>query len=201
MLDRHLLPLLKKPFQVSAKKLVAVRISANTVSFTGFAIGMIAIGCLGLHWYIAALVLILINRIFDGIDGEVARLAKPTDDGAYLDIVLDFIFYAAVVLGFALADPVTNGWPAALLLFGFMGTASSFLAFAIMAERRALSSLHYPSKGFYYLGGLTEATETITFFVLCCLLPDYFPTLAMVFFCMCFVTTVTRITFATRSLR
>lgn len=201
MLDRHILLLLKKPFRTIAKQLVAVHVSANTVTLTGFVIGMTSIGCLWQEWYFAALVLILINRIFDGIDGEVARLAKPTDDGAYLDIVLDFIFYAGVVLGFALGNPVTNGWPAALLLFGFMGTGSSFLAFAIMAERRGISSLHYPSKGFYYLGGLTEATETIIFFVLCCLLPDYFPTLAIVFSCLCFVTTVTRVSFATRSLR
>ena len=201
MLDRHILPLLKKPFQVIAGRLVVAHISANTVTLTGFFMGMVAIGCLVLQWYIGALVLILINRIFDGIDGEVARLVKSTDDGAYLDIVLDFIFYAGVVTGFALGNPVANGAPAALLLFGFMGTASSFLAFAIMAERRKISSLHYPSKGFYYLGGLTEATETIVFFVLCCLLPDYFPVLARVFFCMCFVTTVTRISFATRSLR
>jgi len=201
MLDRHILPLLKKPFQGCAKQLVSAHIQANTVSLTGFVIGMVSIGCLWLQWYIAALVLILINRIFDGIDGEVARLATPTDDGAYLDIVLDFIFYAGVVLGFALASPIENGWPAAVLLFGFMGTGSSFLAFAIMAERRGISSLDYPTKGFYYLGGFTEATETILFFVLCCLLPDYFPILAIVFACMCFVTTVSRIIFSTRSLR
>ena len=201
MLDRHILPLLKKPFQTVAGQLVGAHISANTVTITGFFIGMSAIGCLALGWYIGALVLILINRIFDGVDGEVARLMEPTDDGAYLDIVLDFIFYAGVVLGFALGNPVANGWPAALLLFGFMGTASSFLAFAIMAERRGISSLHYPHKGFYYLGGLAEGTETILFFVLCCLLPDYFPALAIVFFCFCLVTTVTRIVFASRVLR
>jgi hypothetical protein len=35
----------------------------------------------------------------------VARLTTPTDRGAFLDITLDFLFYASVPLAFALADP------------------------------------------------------------------------------------------------
>lgn len=201
MLDRYILPLLKRPLLAVAKQLVRHDISANQVTCVGFSIGLIAIGCLWQKWYLLALTLIIVNRLFDGIDGEVARLTEPSDDGAYLDIVLDFIFYAGVVLGFALAEPVANGLAAALLLFGFMGTGSSFLSFAIMAERRNLSSLCYPSKGFYYLGGLTEATETITFFVLACLFPYAFSVLATIFAFLCCVTTVTRITFAVRILQ
>ena len=55
-------------------------------------------------WYLPALLCIVLNRIGDGLDGQVARLGKPTDGGAYLDITLDFIFYSAVVFGFALAE-------------------------------------------------------------------------------------------------
>ena len=54
--------------------------------------------------------------------------------GGYLDIVLDFLFYAGVVFGFSLAQP-EHGVYAAALLFAFMGTASSFLAFAIFAPK------------------------------------------------------------------
>ena len=115
--------------------------------------------------------------------------------------MLDFLFYAAIIAGFALARPDTNALPAALLLFGFIGTASSFLAFAILAERRGLSSMSYPSKGFYYLGGITEGTETIGFFVLMCLLPDQFVLLAGVFFALCLITTATRVIGGFHSLR
>lgn len=201
MLDRYILPILKKPLSAVARQLVRYGISANKVTYTGFCLGFVAIGCLWQQWYMLALVLIIVNRLFDGIDGEVARLTTASDDGAYLDIVLDFIFYAGVVLGFAFAAPEENGLAAALLLFGFMGTGSSFLTFAIMAERRNLSSLRYPTKGFYYLGGLTEATETITFFVLSCVFPSSFSMLAIVFALLCCITTVTRITFAVRTLQ
>ena len=67
---------------------------------------------------------------------RVARHSRLTDLGGFLDIVLDFIVYAGMVFAFAVADPGANALPAAFLLFAFMGTGSSFLAFAIMAAKR-----------------------------------------------------------------
>jgi phosphatidylglycerophosphate synthase len=67
----------------------------------------------------------------------VARLTRPTDRGAFLDITLDFLFYASVPLAFALADPAANALPAAVLLAAFIGTGSSFLAFALLASAAA----------------------------------------------------------------
>jgi phosphatidylglycerophosphate synthase len=118
---------------------------------------------------------------------------KPTDRGAFLDIGLDFIFYAAVPLAFAIADARANALAAALLLASFLGTGTSFLAYAILAEKRGLRSTDYPSKSFYYLGGLTEGTETILCFVLMCLWPEHFALFAYVYAAMCAVTTVTRL--------
>ena len=57
------------------------------------------------------------------------------------------------------------------------------------------------AKSLYYLGGLTEGTETIIFFVLFCLLPDWFPTLAYVFAAGCVITTTSRIAIAVRTFR
>ena len=74
-----------------------------------------------------------------------------------------------------------------------MGTGSTFLAFAILAERRKLQSMQYPSKGFYYLNGLAEGTETIMFLLVMCLMPTHFATIAWTFFAICVVTTVTRV--------
>ena len=135
----------------------------------------------------------LVSRLCDGLDGAVARLTKPTDRGAFLDIALDFVFYALIPLAFALADPARNALPAALLLTAFIGTGSSFLAFAVLAERRGLSSTAYPTKGFFYLGGLTEGTETLLAFAAMCLWPQAFPWIAGVFAALCALTWVTRI--------
>ncbi len=115
-----------------------------------------------------------------------------TDCGGFLDITLDFIFYAAVVLGFALAAPA-NALPAAILLFAFMGTGSSFLAFAIMAGKRGIDNPVYHHKSLYYLGGLTEGSETIALFVLMCLWPAAFAPLAYGFALLCAITTLTRL--------
>jgi hypothetical protein len=62
-----------------------------------------------------------------------------------------------------------------------------------MAERRDLASAHYPAKGLYYLGGLTEATETLACFVLMCLWPQHFAAWAYGFAALCAVTITTRL--------
>ncbi len=124
----------------------------------------------------------------------------PTDRGAFLDITLDFLFYASVPLAFAITDPAANALPAAVLLAAFIGTGSSFLAFAVLAERRGLASAAYPDKGLYYLGGLTEASETLICFALMCVWPERFAWWAYGFAVLCGVTTVARIVGGARAL-
>jgi phosphatidylglycerophosphate synthase len=201
MLDRHALRYAQRLLATSAQFCHRHHISADTISWVGFVIGLAVPLLLWKQLFMAAALGIIANRICDGLDGMVARLHGTSDAGAFLDIVLDFLFYGAVVLGFALADPQANGAAAAFLLFSFLGTGSSFLAFAILAERRQLINRSYPSKGIYYLGGLTEGTETIIVFLLFCLFSGWFAALATVFAVLCLITTATRITFAVSTLR
>ena len=168
------------------------QISANTITLAGFAIGVMVVPLLWLKLYSAALAVILVNRFFDGFDGAVARKNGTTNLGGYLDITCDFIFYSLVILGFALADPENNGLAAAFLIFSFIGTGSSFLAFAAAAEKQGISSDSHGLKAFYYLGGLTEGTETILFFVIICMYPECFPILAVVFGIICWITVLGR---------
>lgn len=193
MLDRKILDLTRSTLLSLARKLVAKGIRADQVSWLGFLLGLCAVPLITLQHELWAIVFILLNRLADGIDGSIARLTTPTDRGAFLDIALDFLFYSAIPLAFALANPQQNALAAVILLYAFVGTGSSFLAFAVIAAKRQLSSTHFPEKGFYYLGGLTEATETIAVFVLMCLLPQYFWALAYIFAALCALTTATRI--------
>ncbi len=192
MIDRYVLPLQKRILQPVATQLVRYGIRADLITLTGFAIGLSAVPLLALGSYPGALLAILLNRLFDGLDGAVARAAGLTDRGAFIDIAFDFFFYAAVPIGFAIADPAVNALPSAILIASFMGTGSSFLAFAIIAERRGLTAADYPQKGIYYLGGLAEGAETITVFVAMCLWPDHFPPIAFSYAAICLMTTVTR---------
>jgi phosphatidylglycerophosphate synthase len=193
MLDRTLIAVLRPALDAGARALVRVGVGADAVTLAGFAIGIAAAAAIGLGDYGWGLGLLLASRLADGLDGAVARHTHTTDRGAFLDITLDFLFYASIPLAFALADPVRNALPAGVLLAAFIGTGSSFLAFAVMAERRGLASDAYPSKGFYYLGGLTEASETLICFVLMCLWPDHFAWWAYGFAALCGITVATRI--------
>lgn len=200
MLDHVIIGAIRKPLAACARLVHAMGLGANSVTFAGLGLGFLAFFCIWKHFYILGLIYILLNRLCDGVDGELARLTEKSDQGAYLDTVCDFIFYALIVLAFAMADPLRNGLAAAILLTGFMGTGSSFLAFAIMAERRKMASLNFPQKGIYYLGGLTEGFETILFFASFCLFPFAFFHLAIFFASLCFLTTVMRVYYAYRVL-
>ena len=193
MLDRALNDRLQRPLQALARWLAGQGMRADHLTWAGFAVGLLAVPLIASGHPRWALLAMALNRLADGLDGTLARLTAPTDRGAFLDITLDFLFYASIPLAFALANPAANGLAAAVLLFAFMGTASSFLAFAVLAARRGLTSTAYPRKGFYYLGGLTEATETLAVFTLMCLVPAWFAPLALGFAALCALTTVTRV--------
>ena len=193
MLDRAATRLISPAIQRLARQLVRIGLSANQLTLTGFAIGMLAAALVAVQWYAPAIVAILASRLCDALDGAMARETRVTDAGGFLDIALDFIFYAAIPLGFAIADPARNALAAAALLAAFVGTMASFLAFAVLAAKRGLNNLAYPDKSFYFLGGLTEATETLAFFVAMCLWPQHFAWLAYGFSAMCVLTTGTRI--------
>ena len=193
MLDPWTTKLVTPPLKRLARLAEQMGISPDQVTIAGFLTGMAAVPMLYLQEYTAALVLILINRILDGMDGALARMSTPTNAGGFLDITLDFIFYPAVVFGFALANPGTNALAAAALIFSFVGTASSFLAFAALAEKSQIKCVTYPHKSLYYLGGITEGTETIILFILMCLFPDRFTLMAWGFTGLCWITTLLRV--------
>lgn len=194
MLDRFTMPLTHRPLARLARHLHNWKVSPDQVTLAAFLVGMSALPLLAFEYYAFALIAILLNRLGDGLDGALARLSgQQSDAGGFIDIGLDFVFYAAVVLGFALANPAQNALAAAVLLFAFIGTGTSFLAFAIAAKARNVERPNFPQKAFYYLEGLTEGTETVIALVLFCLFPEYFPWLAGVFAAACMITTATRL--------
>jgi len=193
MLDRYTIKVIRWPINTAAKLVDKVGITADQVTLFGFILGLMSFPALALQEYNIALVFILLNRILDAVDGAVARIQGITDSGGFLDITLDFLFYSLVPFGFVVADPSANAVAGAFLIFSFIGTGSSFLAFAIMAGKRNIENPVYQHKSLYYMGGLTEGTETIGCFILLCLFPAYFATIAYTFAALCWITTTTRI--------
>lgn len=193
MLDKPLQKALTPALQAVARQLVRVGVHADSLSWLGFALGLLAATAIAFQAYGVGLALLLASRLLDGLDGAVARLTQPTFRGGFLDITLDFIFYGAIVLGFALADAQANALPAAVLLAAFIGTGSSFLAFAVMASQAGVADTAALRKSFHYLGGLTEATETLAAFVAMCWWPQHFAAIAYGFAALCGLTIAVRI--------
>ena len=193
MIDRYVIAWLRPAFVAGAGALARLGAKADAITLTGFAIGIAGSIAIAYGHFLPGLAALAASRICDGLDGALARLGAPTDRGGFLDITLDFVFYASVPLAFAIADPAANALAAAVLLASFVGTTSSFLAFAALAAQRGLKSDAYPTKGIYYLGGLAEATETLLCFASMCLWPAHFALFAYAFTVLCVVTTATRI--------
>jgi phosphatidylglycerophosphate synthase len=193
MFDRAALRALHPLLDGAARVLHRLGVHADQVTLVGFAVGMAGAVAIAAQQFTLGLVLLLAGRACDGVDGALARITAPTDRGAFLDSTLDFLFYASIPLAFAFADPVRNALAAAALLAAFIGTATTFLAFAAIAAQRGLKSAAYPDKGIYYLGGLTEGTETLACFALMCLWPAHFALFAWVFAALCLLTIATRI--------
>ena len=200
MFDAALRPYLDRVVDPFGRWFAARGISASMVTVVGFALGLAAFLAVVMGMMLTAFVLILLNRLCDGLDGAIARATAPTDFGGFLDIVFDFIFYAMIPFGFALYDPA-NALAACFLIFSFFGTAVSFLAFAVMAQRRGLSSRDRGVKSLFYLGGLTEGGETIILLLAATVTPQWFVYYAYVFGALCWVTTASRILEAGKLLR
>jgi phosphatidylglycerophosphate synthase len=192
MFDAQLRPLSDWLLNPIGRGLVTLGVTANQVTMIGAAFGLIAAGFVAAGLFYPALWFVIANRVIDGLDGAVARASRASDFGGYLDIVSDFIFYSAIPLAFAVARPET-ALAAAFLIFSFIGTATSFLGFAILAEKHHITTQIRGKKAFYYLGGLTEGTETILLFLAILVWPDYFSVMAIIFGILCWVTTATRI--------
>lgn len=193
MLDRLSIKVIRWPLAQLANLLDRCGITANQTTIFGFALGCVAFPALIFEQYTLALLLIIANRICDGLDGALARIQGITDAGGFLDISLDFLFYSLIPFGFVLANPEQNAVAGAFLIFSFIGTGSSFLAFAVMAGKRGIENPVYQHKSLYYMSGLTEGTETIACFILFFLLPNHFALIAYLFGAACWFTTLTRI--------
>jgi len=193
MLDRYARQLIDPPLNQIGRGLAARGATADGVTLIGLALGLIATLLIAVGLPGWALIPLLASRLADGLDGAVARATQKTDFGGYLDIAADFLFYGAIPMAFVINDPATNGAAGAFLLVSFYFNGTTFLGYAILAEKNGHKSDAQGQKSLYYSNGILEGTETIVFFVILCLLPVYFSLLAWVFGTLCFATATLRI--------
>lgn len=198
MLDAYAKRIIDPPLNRLGRRLATRGISANAVTLIGLAFGLASALAIVFGQFALAVVLLLASRLADGLDGAVARATRKTTFGGYLDIACDFLVYGLIPLAFALHDPSSNAVAAAVLLASFYFNGTTFLGFAILAEKHVLPESAHKDKTLYYSTGLLEGTETILFFLLICVLPAHFAALAYIFSALCFVTGTLRIVAASR---
>lgn len=149
-------------------------VSPNAITVLAMGVGLTAAGAAALQWYWAALGLWLLNRVLDGLDGVVARAHdRQSDFGGYLDIVLDFVVYAAVPVGLYLGNQTgMNALALAFLLSSFYINAASWLYLsAILEKRSAGASARGEVTTVTMPSGLVGGAETVLFFCLFLLWP------------------------------
>ena len=76
MFDARLRPLVDRILDPVGAFVARRGVTANQVSFAGFGLGIAAVIAVGLVFEIAAVVVIIANRVCDGLDGAVARLVE-----------------------------------------------------------------------------------------------------------------------------
>jgi phosphatidylglycerophosphate synthase len=199
MFDGRLRPWIDPPLNTAGRWLAGRGVSADAVTLAGFALGMAAALAVATGAFGLALMLVALNRLADGLDGAVARATAPTDRGGFLDISLDFVFYAAVPLAFAVHDPTRNALAAATLLAAFLANGAAFLAYAIIAAKRGVTTTTQGAKSIYYVAGLAEGAETIAVFIACCLWPRTFPVIAFIFAAVCLTSAGARLVLGWRA--
>lgn len=142
-------------------------LSPNAITITAMLFGLAAAAFAARQMFLIAFGLWLVNRILDGLDGLMARLQdRQTDFGGYLDIVADFVVYAAVPIGILLGQPsVALGISLALLLGSFYVNAASWMYLAAILEKRNLgATVRGEPTTVTMPAGLVGGTETILFF-------------------------------------
>lgn len=143
------------------------RISPNAVTLLALVIGLTAAVMAARQMYDLGLVLWLVSRVLDGLDGMLARVSRQqTDFGGYLDIVADFAVYAALPIGLFLGRATTElGVSLALLLGSFYINAASWMYLsAILEKRQAGADARGELTTVTMPAGLVGGTETIIFY-------------------------------------
>lgn len=182
-----------------AKRLRSVH--PQTITLVALLIGLAATFMAARGWYLWALALWLLNRALDGLDGLLARLhGHQSDFGGYLDILIDFVVYAALPIGLVLSTPTPERYLVLALMLAvfYVNTASWMYLAAILEKRHArepetTTTVVMPA-------GLIGGFETIVAYCIFLLFPNAMAILYSIFSALVLITIFQRLFWARRAL-
>jgi archaetidylinositol phosphate synthase len=166
MLDTYGRKTIDPPVRLLARLFHRAGLTPNVVTLAAFVVGCGSAGLLAMGhpwWGVLAL---WVSGLLDVADGELARLTKSqSPSGALLDLILDRMVEALVLLGMVIHEPEL-AIVVILFLISVIFNFSTFLAAGALMTNAGKKSMHYDP-------GLIERTETFVFFTAAILLPDY----------------------------
>ncbi len=208
MFDASVRRVLDAPLQRAAAVLDRSWISPDRLTVLGLVLGLGSAAAAASQLWFLALVLWLVSRLADGLDGPLARLrqtrrgAKTSGAGGFLDITADFIVYGSTVVGVAYGATAGHGapwWPFLLVLLAYYVNGTAFLAFSSIAERTGRT--RDDGRSLSFLGGLAEGTETIVVHSLWLILPMFAWQIAVAWAAVVAASSVQRVVAGYRDLR
>lgn len=199
MLDSTLRARVAPVLDATATPLVRAGVTPGQVTAVGLVVGITACVAAAVEQWPAALVLWLVNRLLDGLDGALARRRDGGSDlGGLLDFLADYVVYGGFVVAVGIA--VEEAQVACLvLLAAYLLNNVALLSFASLVEKRGLA--FGDERSLRLTGGLTEGTETIVAYSLFCLIPSQAEVVAWVFAAMVLITLGQRVHLASKTLR
>ncbi len=142
-----------------------IRIRANQATVAGAMVGALAGFFFAKGWVLPGILALGLSGILDAVDGTLARTFETASAwGGILDLTLDRVVEAAVLIGLMWARPY-------LQLAGTFVLATWYVNItAFMATGAALEAgdklIHYPP-------GIVERSEAFIFFILVALVPGW----------------------------
>lgn len=223
MMDAPLRRMLAKPLNGLAVALDVSWITPDRLTMAGLVIGLASAGLSAAQWWPLALVAWLLSRLFDGLDGTLARRRRAAKEstssapkapeetspshseaGGFLDIVSDFVVYGATVGGVAIGAAAAFDapwWPFLLVLFSYYLNGTALLAFSSIAERTGRTTTDADNRSLSFLGRIAEGGETILVHSLWLVLPFIAWQIALVWGVFVFASAIQRMIAGYRLLR
>lgn len=191
MLDEELRRVAKPFYRPFARAFARRGVSGDALTVAGLGVGVVCLVAVAVGANIVGLALWLLNRLFDGLDGEVARLrGESSDFGAFADIVADFFMYGGLVVALAIQHPEAR-LALVVLLLAYYLNGSIFLVLSDILHRLDVERL--TERGLHFRRSLTEGFETIVAGVLFLIFPQSVSLIAWVFAAMVFVSSAQRV--------
>ncbi len=199
MLDEELRRGAKPFYRPLAGTLARRGVTGDALTGASLAIGVLCLVAIAFGFNVLGLVLWLLNRLLDGLDGEVARLRGETSEfGSFVDIAADFFMYGGFLVALAVQHP-DDRLALVVLFFAYYLNGSIFLALSGLLGK--IKAERLTERGLHFRRSLTEGFETIVAGVLFLLLPGHVSLMAWVFAAMVFVSSAQRLWDGWRLLR